>query len=135
MNSCQMQLLRLISISLFKQDTLVSVDDYSQLLLEAKNQAVVPLVYSVLGKNNISIESAKQWSDCSSAFYANTIRVIHNHVILHKWMEDAGIPYVILKGCASAAYYPKPQLRTMGDVDFLVPEQFLDKAGAILERW
>lgn len=134
MNSCQLQLLDLLSKSLFGCGSPINVDDYSQLLLEAKNQAVVTLVYSSIDKTRLSTEAERQWSDCSSAFYANTIRVVHNHVILHKWMEDAGVPYVVLKGCASAAFYPKPQLRTMGDVDFFVPEQFLDKAGAILER-
>ena len=134
MNSCQSQLLGLLSMSLFGCSCHISVDDYTQLLLEAKNQAVVTLVYSSIDKTKLTSETGIQWSDSASAFFASTIRVIHNHVVLHKWMEDAGVPYVVLKGCASAAYYPKPQLRTMGDVDFLVPEQFLDKAGAILER-
>lgn len=134
MNSCQSQLLGLLSMSLFGCNCHISVDDYTQLLLEAKDQAVVTLVYSSIDKTRLSPETEKQWSDCSSAYYANTIRVVHNHVILHKWMEDAGVPYVVLKGCVSAAYYPRPQLRTMGDVDFLVPDQYLDKAGAILER-
>ena len=34
--------------------------------------------------------------------------------------ENNNIPLVILKGTAAAMYYPKPQLRTMGDIDFLV---------------
>ena len=29
-------------------------------------------------------------------------------------------PYVILKGTACAAYYPNPELRSLGDVDFLI---------------
>lgn len=32
-------------------------------------------------------------------------------------------PYVILKGLASAAYYPDPALRDLGDVDFLAQEE------------
>lgn len=40
-------------------------------------------------------------------------------------------PYVILKGLTSAAWYPKPQTRLLGDVDFLTPvelhEQIIGK--------
>lgn len=35
-------------------------------------------------------------------------------------LESCGFPYVILKGDAAAAYYPRPQLRQLGDVDFLI---------------
>lgn len=31
--------------------------------------------------------------------------------------------YVILKGIASATYYPRPELRCLGDVDFLTKEE------------
>ena len=49
-------------------------------------------------------------------------------------MGNAGIPYVILKGCASAFYYPDPSKRLMGDVDFLVKESDLEQAGEILRQ-
>ena len=124
----------ILSKSLFGCDAQVSVDDYNQLLEESKNHAVVTLAYSAIDKSEISVESSKQWSDCSAVYYANTIRVIYNHIVLHKWMKESSVPYVILKGCSSASYYPKPYLRTMGDVDFLVPIQFLKKAESILNR-
>ena len=38
--------------------------------------------------------------------------------------RQEGIELTLLKGCASALrYYPEPHLRTMGDVDVLVPER------------
>lgn len=47
-------------------------------------------------------------------------------------LKKENIDFVILKGTAAAMYYPCPQYRTMGDVDFLVdPEQF-DRAYEIL---
>ncbi len=42
-------------------------------------------------------------------------------------LEQGGYPYVILKGEASASYYPMPELRQLGDVDFLVPEDCTDR--------
>ena len=40
-------------------------------------------------------------------------------------LTEQNTPHLILKGEASASYYPKPQLRALGDVDFWVqPEDF-----------
>ncbi len=41
-------------------------------------------------------------------------------------------PYLILKGLASAAYYPDPALRDFGDVDFLVDEALLGEVSELL---
>jgi hypothetical protein len=49
-------------------------------------------------------------------------------------MTENGIPYCILKDAASACRYPDPLLRTMGDVDFYVPEQYTEKARDIFLR-
>ena len=43
-------------------------------------------------------------------------------------MTDNGIPYVTMKGLASAYYYPDPSLRDMGDVDYLVLEKDFERA-------
>lgn len=63
------------------------------------------------------------------------ISVSSAHALLHSIMTESGIPYVILKGCVSASYYPDPMLRDMGDIDFLVPEQYYEAAAhALTER-
>ena len=43
------------------------------------------------------------------------------------------MPYVAMKGLASAMYYPDPSLRSMGDVDFLVTKENVSHAGKLLE--
>ena len=40
----------------------------------------------------------------------------------------------MIKGLASASYYPEPSLRNMGDVDFLVAPSDLSRAGKALEQ-
>ena len=55
------------------------------------------------------------------------------HGQIHSLMQSLGIPYCILKGAASAMYYPEPLLREMGDVDFLVRKQDLEQVGQLLE--
>jgi len=65
---------------------------------------------------------------------SENILVNKGHFKIHKVLTDAGVPYVILKGLASALYYPDPLLRSMGDVDFLVSESDLEKTCQVLER-
>ena len=62
------------------------------------------------------------------------IQVIEEHKNIHKLLSENNIPYVFLKGCASARYYPDPLLRGMGDVDFYVPPEQLDKARGVFEE-
>lgn len=49
-------------------------------------------------------------------------------------LGEAGIKPVILKGMAAAIYYPVPEIRTPGDVDFIVPPEDFDRAEQILEE-
>ena len=63
----------------------------------------------------------------------NNLLVDFEHVELHKTMRAAGIDYVVMKGSASAAYYPRPMLRMMGDVDFLVHREDANRAGEALK--
>lgn len=49
-------------------------------------------------------------------------------------MESCGIPCVILKGSSSAANYPNPSLRIMGDIDILVSPEHQAAAVEILQK-
>ena len=40
----------------------------------------------------------------------------------------------ILKGAAAAVYYREPMLRTMGDIDLIVPQSMFDSAQSLMER-
>lgn len=61
--------------------------------------------------------------------------VIHiGHTAIHTLLTSKHIPYVILKGAASAYYYQDPFLRGMGDVDFYVPEEYFGQAEEILKE-
>ena len=132
MTEYQSTLLQLISKALFGREIVLQNQDWLEILKEAKNQAVVQLVDSVIDKSCLSPEEAKPWKQAASVDIANNIRIDYNHSLLHEWM--VGIPYVILKGAASASYYPTPTYRSMGDVDFLVREEDLTRAGKVLEE-
>ena len=131
MTDSQSTILKLLSGALFGHTNTVDAINWLEVLKEAKNQAVVQLIYSVLDKSALSPDEAKAWKQAASADFAKNIRIGHNHSLLHQWMND--IPYVILKGAASASYYPIPANRSMGDVDFLVKTEDLGRAGKVLE--
>ncbi len=65
---------------------------------------------------------------------SDNLAVNKSHFKIHKILTEAKIPYVILKGLASALYYPDFLLRSMGDVDFLVSEADLNKTCKVLEE-
>lgn len=133
MTGSQTVLLQLLSKALFGRIVTVENADWFEVLREAKTQAVTQLADSVLDESKLTIDEANQWKQAASADIANNIRIAHNHKLLNEWFGKAGIPYVILKGAASASYYPIPTYRSMGDVDFLVKSEDLEQAGKVLE--
>lgn len=64
---------------------------------------------------------------------SDNLAVNKAHIKIHRILTEAEIPYVILKGLASGLYYPDFLLRSMGDVDFLVSENDVERTCAVLE--
>lgn len=125
----QILLLRMCAKALFGREFVMPKDyDAQKLVNVAKVQTVLPLVYSFI-KDNVSNDCSKLYSN----FIAKNIRVIYGHSQVHQALSEANIPYVILKGVASAAYYPEATLRTMGDVDVLVSPDDIEKANEVLK--
>ena len=117
-------------ISAFEKDALIAMVN------ESKLQAAYPLVFSVLDSQLQEKLSPEQYADCSEDFFRYAIAGTQNfaeHGELHELMTSNNMPYVAMKGLASAMYYPEPNLRSMGDVDFLVYPENLEKAGKLLE--
>lgn len=61
-------------------------------------------------------------------------RIHAGHTRVHEMMTASGIPYVILKGAASASYYPDSLTRAMGDVDFFVDRVDFERALTALRQ-
>ena len=51
---------------------------------------------------------------------------------VRKIFEEAGIPFILLKGSVTRSYYPEPWMRTSSDIDLLVPEDRLDDTVCLL---
>lgn len=87
---------------------------------EARKQAMVPLGFP---------ESPE-----AMAYSARYIRILYAQDEIVELMRSAGIPMVILKGSAAAVYYPEPFLRTMGDIDFIVPQDRFQEASDLMSQ-
>lgn len=125
MDEVKQSLLNTISFQLFGgEKPNISHNIVLHVLKEAEAQTVFSLAFAYLQKE-LTIISAGNFDELNEKFYRNVILNTNNfqeHNELHELMESRQIPYVTIKGLASAYYYPDPSLRDMGDVDFLVFE-------------
>ena len=128
-NYSQKLLLHLCAKSLFGKEITVSDElDIKELIEEAKRQTVFPIAYSLI-KDKCDGSNDKIFSQ----IIAKNIRVEYAHNEVHRILSKNNIPYIILKGVASASYYKEPMLRMMGDVDILVSPNNIAKVDELLK--
>ncbi len=70
--------------------------------------------------NYIPKEIMGKWIAFSGKFFSTNMFVENYQNELVKLLDNNGYKYIILKGLSSASYYEKPDLRMLGDVDFLI---------------
>ncbi len=103
--------------------------DWDAVRENAELQAVEGLIAKL-----VPPEAGQEWKDI-----AKQQRLLFTHYLvaqreLVSAFGKAGIPMAILKGCAVAKYYPVPECRIMGDIDFIVPEERFREAYALMRR-
>lgn len=131
MNSTETTLLELIKTSQFGNGSIpMNNCDWLALLEEAKQQSVLGLVYKTIPSSKIPQD--KEWKYLDVRQKADFIKYLCEQKSLIRLLDDANIPYVIIKGCASAVYYTEPIKRSMGDIDILVRRADYDKAKALM---
>lgn len=109
-----------------------SVDEkkVEDLLIEAKRQSIFIAVFNLL-RDQLK-DGSDKWERLYWTYVSYNMRNQSAHQELHKLLFDSEIQYVVLKGMASARFYPDPMMRTMGDVDFLVSVDDLEKTRKLL---
>lgn len=110
-------LLAILRSALTGEDVPLDGVDVLTLLREATAQAVVMPVCELLLEKGVAGEETK--SHLIQRLAGNA-KVGYAQKELISLMEKNSFSYVILKGESAAAYYPKPELRSLGDVDFLI---------------
>ena len=122
MNSIQQQLANCLSVAIRQQEYLVPDDlNIDELMSETKAHDVSGLVYKIL-KNQVPIEDYRReiifQSLTQSRYFKQSLQNI-------KILQEVGIDIVLLKGSILKSLYPLAELRTMGDIDFLVRSEQL----------
>lgn len=124
-------LLHLLKNSFCRQIPPLSEDlcravDWNAVLHEASQQAVLLSVFdrAAAYKDYIPEDVYAHWFGKVSRSLMRNLQISKGQQNLVALLGKHGVSYVILKGEASAAYYTRPDLRHLGDIDFLIkPDQ------------
>ncbi len=104
--------------------------DWSKVYEEAKLQSILGIVAPEIPSSVITTDA--KWKQVRDRILAEYVRYCFAETSLKKDLDEAGIPFVILKGNAAAVYYSQPSRRMMGDIDFLVPPNDFEKTKQLL---
>ncbi|MBL8484325.1 MAG: nucleotidyltransferase family protein [Rhodocyclaceae bacterium] len=137
----QALLLDLISVARpLGADDLRELDDadWDALLDMARRHRLEPLLHWRLTHERAALPLPARVRELLAArFKFYTLRALGQQrelLLAGRVLEQAGIPYVALKGAGLATQvYPHPALRPMRDVDFLVPEEDVLRAYQALQ--
>lgn len=100
----------------------------------AKKHDLGHLIAGALRAQGAAMPSGKLGIELERAEMTAVYRVRNNENEqgrVRRCLEDAGIPFILLKGAVTRDYYPEPWMRTSSDIDLLVPR---DKLDAVVEN-
>ena len=97
--------------------------NWNQVLKVAQTHAILSLLYPLSEQEGIP-ENVKQCiRETSVTTVQQNYRLLFlTHYLIEK-MREAKVPVIVLKGVATAEFYPVPELRKSGDIDLLVPRE------------
>lgn len=120
-NMSQQVLLGLLSNELFHSHRIIEGEiNWQEVFQESVAQSIQVLAYQGCRELDLPEDIRVEWKTHTKQLISNNLCVDYEHSELHEIMNHAGISYVMMKGTVSAAYYPEPMFRIMGDVDFLI---------------
>ena len=126
-------LLGLLADNLFQVEYVPEQEtDWQRVFQESVQQAVALHAYDVASAF-LSEQQSKIWGDYAFRSLQYNATIHGQNTYLHELLTKNGIDYCILKGCSSAYYYPDPFYRAMGDVDFLIRKEDIEKATEVLK--
>ena len=110
--------------------------DWNAVFKECEYQTVGLLCFDALlpYKKYIPQDVYAKWKNLAFKHMQNNIRVSQIQADLAEVLEREKVPYVIMKGTTSAAYYPKSELRSLGDIDFYIEKEKQDEIAALLKQ-
>ncbi len=112
----------------------LSVEDWQEIKKESAAQAVTLLAFDGTKKcsQHIPKDIYDDWFNMSMKHLLSNKLALKSQSNLTKIMLENHFHYIILKGSASASYYPDPEKRILGDVDFLIDKKQQTKIESVL---
>lgn len=108
--------------------------DWDAVYTEMQHHKILPLAGPWLMSAPITPEMKNEWTKVlfQSVFRWKTI--MEQQQAMFAMFEKHGVKAVVMKGAAAAKYYPIPEQRTMGDIDFMVLPEHFDQAVTLMEE-
>lgn len=113
-------------------ETELKTVDWSEVLKEAKSQAVPLIAAEAAIKYREYISNYSEWENIAATAHTLNVRTAFEEQQLNNIMGER--PFVILKGMAAASYYPKPRGRSLGDIDFLIDPSHREEIEELLSK-
>ena len=100
----------------------LTLDDWKEVVKESKAQTVALLCFDACEriKDIIPKQVYNVWFNLATKILINNTYVLNSQAELDGILCAENLNYIILKGSAAASYYPDPDKRSFGDVDFLI---------------
>lgn len=110
--------------------------DWSRLLRTAEAHGVAALVYDrAMEEEDVPASVKRELQNTARGIVQRNYRLLFLCKYLVNRLGQAGIEVLVMKGAATASFYPVPEYRKSGDVDLLLPDrERLAEATDILER-
>lgn len=112
------------------------LDNWTSIIKEAQIQSIDGIICDIVSNRIISEEIEtpllNDMQNIIDGILAYNVYYFYAQDELCELLNNNGIPFSILKGSSASFYYPKPMLRRMGDIDFIVPIDKLDYTRELL---
>jgi hypothetical protein len=117
----------------------ISEIDWQELLSFAKKQTIIGIYWQ--GIQRLGDVANKPSEDDVMDWMGEYIKIVRRNTKtddavawLAKFMRSNDIGFFVFKGQTVASYYPTPEIRTSGDVDFYVFKKDWDRAKSLLTK-
>ena len=108
---------------------------WKKVFCELQQQTVLGLTTRVIyNYDSIPEELKKKWNEQGLIIIKNYVQKAYVQQEVCKILQDRGIEVAVIKGMASAIYYPIAELREMGDIDLLVRPEDYETARHVMRR-
>jgi hypothetical protein len=113
--------------------------NWQELLDFAKRQTIVGVYWQGIQRlgdvaNKPTEDDVMEWMGAYTQIVRRNAKTNDTVTNLAKFMQSKDIGFFVFKGQTVASYYPFPEMRTSGDVDFYVFKKDWDRAKSLLEK-